>query len=222
MVPGCEDSLKYRQILDYVSQMKSNIPIILLAAGQSSRMRGRDKLLEHLDNQPLLRRQARLALAVTDGPVFITLPPAPHSRYDALAGLTRPILVPVPDAAEGINASLRQGFAMLPQNSKAVMVLLSDLPDLSEHDLKKVLQAVDIEDGNTIWRGATATGKPGHPTVFAACHFAQFAALSGDIGGREIIAAAKDRTVLVTLPGNHALLDLDTPEEWDAWRKARS
>ena len=222
MGPGCEDALKHRKIWGYVSQMKSNIPIILLAAGQSSRMRGRDKLLERVDNQPLLRRQACLALAVTGGPVFITLPPAPHPRYDVLAGLTTPTLVPVPDAADGINASLKRGFAMLPHTCKAVMVLLSDLPELNESDLKKVLQAVDLESGNTIWRGATSAGKPGHPTVFAACHFARFAALSGDVGGRDIVAAAADSTVLVPLPDNHALLDLDTPEEWEAWRRTNT
>ena len=64
-----------------------NIPIILLAAGQSSRMRGRDKLLEMVDGQPLLRRQAAMALAVTDAPVLVALPAAPHPRYDAIEGL---------------------------------------------------------------------------------------------------------------------------------------
>ncbi|MGI9368384.1 MAG: NTP transferase domain-containing protein, partial [Ruegeria sp.] len=79
----------------------TDIPIILLAAGQSSRMRGVDKLLQQVDTEPLLRRTARLALSA--GSVIVALPPAPHPRYAALEGLDVRS-VAVPDAAEGINA----------------------------------------------------------------------------------------------------------------------
>ena len=40
----------------------SNFPILILAAGQSRRMRGRDKLMEVVEGQPLIRRQAEMAL----------------------------------------------------------------------------------------------------------------------------------------------------------------
>ncbi|MCX8955064.1 NTP transferase domain-containing protein, partial [Ruegeria sp. NA] len=39
----------------------TEIPIILLAAGQSSRMGGLDKLLQQIDGIPLLTRTATLA-----------------------------------------------------------------------------------------------------------------------------------------------------------------
>lgn len=194
-----------------------NIPIILLAAGQSSRMRGRDKLLEMVDGQPLLRRQAEMVLSVTDGPVLVALPVAPHPRYDAIAGLAV-AQIPVPDADEGMNASLRRCFAALPQGAEAAMLLLADLPELTSDDLRKVLQAIELTSDNSIWRGATASGKPGHPTVFAAKHFRKFASLSGDSGGRDIVSSAKDETMLVPLSDDHARLDLDTPEDWAAWR----
>ena len=90
---------------------KASLPVILLAAGASSRMRGRDKLMEDVDGQPLLRRQTRLAQSV--GPVTVALPPAPHPRYTALTGLDIAPL-PIPDAAEGMGASLRRAFADLP------------------------------------------------------------------------------------------------------------
>mgnify|MGYP005993218637 CR=1 FL=1 len=99
------------------------------------------------------------------------------------------------------------------------MVLLADLPELTEPDLNKALQAIDLNSENTIWRGATEDGKPGHPIIFKAEHFAQFATLQGDSGGQEIVRAARDRTVLVLLDGQRARLDLDTPEDWAAWRK---
>ncbi|GHF55870.1 nucleotidyltransferase family protein [Seohaeicola zhoushanensis] len=198
----------------------TDLPIILLAAGASSRMRGTDKLLEIVDGQPLLRRQAARARGVTTGPVLVALPPPPHPRYAALSGLdVKPI--PVPDASEGMNASLRQAFAALPPDAPAAMLMLADLPELTERDLNVVAQAVDLTSETLIWRGSTEDDKPGHPIVFTAALFPAFANLTGDGGGREVVAQAGTRVQLVPLPGQHARLDLDTPEDWAAWRAGR-
>lgn len=198
----------------------TDLPIILLAAGASSRMRGTDKLLERVDGQPLLRRQAKIARAVTTGPVLVALPALPHQRYDALSGIEI-TTIPVPDASEGMNASLRRAFAALPSDAPAAMLLLADLPELTDHDLRIVAQAVDVKSDTLIWRGATEDGKPGHPIVFAAALFPAFATLSGDGGGREVVVQAGPRVQLVRLPGQRARRDLDTPEEWAAWRAGR-
>lgn len=199
----------------------SDIPVILLAAGQSRRMGGTDKLLETIDGEPMLRRQARMARAATLGPVLVALPPPPHPRHAALEGLDLQI-VPVPDAAEGINASLRAAVAALPKTARAAMVVLADLPDLTTYDLRTVLQDIDLNSEILIWRGATKDGAPGHPVVFSAPLFARIAELSGDSGTKDIMADAADRIKLVPLPGQRARTDLDTPEDWAAWRAGRT
>ena len=199
---------------------RPTLPIILLAAGQSTRMRGGDKLLEEVDGLPLIRRQAKIARAATSGPVIVALPPRPHARYDALDGLELTRL-PVPGADEGMNASLRAAFAALPADAPAAMLLLADLPELTISDLNKVFQAADLSADTRVWRGATEDGKPGHPILFAAPLFGEFAKLKGDSGGRDVIAAAGDHVTLIPLPGQRARLDLDTPEDWAAWRAAR-
>ncbi len=195
-------------------------PIIILAAGQSSRMRGRDKLMEVVDGAPLLRRQAAMARGVTSGEVIVALPVAPHPRYGVLEGLHVTTL-PVPHAQEGMNASLRAAFAALPEDAPCAMLLLADLPELQAGDLMRVADATRLGGDTLIWRGATQDGAPGHPVVFAASLFPAFSVLTGDNGGRDIVASAKDRTVLVRLPGNRARRDLDTPEDWAAWRAER-
>ncbi|MDK3072515.1 nucleotidyltransferase family protein [Sedimentitalea sp. JM2-8] len=199
----------------------TDMPIIILAAGQSTRMRGLDKLIQMVEGKPLIRRQADLARAVTTGPVIVALPDGPHPRRDALrgAGVTP---LPVPDAAEGMNASLRRAFTALPDGAAAAMLLLADLPDLTENDLKTVLQAHDRKPEYPVIRGATEDGKPGHPVIFSAALFDRFAQLTGDSGGGEVMAAARGRIRLVPLPGTRARRDLDTPEDWAQWRADRA
>ena len=198
-----------------------DVPILLLAAGQSRRMRGRDKLMQPVSGAPLLRVMARRACAAGLGPVIVALPPAPHPRHDALKGL--PVTpVPVPDAAEGLSASLKRALAALPNDAEAAMILLADLPDLSAEDIKSIAQAVETKANALIWRGATAEGQPGHPVIFARALFPELAELTGDSGAQAVIRRHADRVALVRLPDRHALNDLDTPEDWAAWRAAQT
>ncbi len=196
---------------------QTDIPIIILAAGASRRMRGTDKLLQRVGGRPLIRRQADIARAATRGEVIVTLPPRPHPRHDALEGLDLR-LVPVADADEGMNASLRAGFAALRGDERAAMLLLADLPELTTDDIKTVAQSVVNKPENLVWRGATEDGEPGHPVIFSATLFGDIARLSGDSGARGVVARAGGRVVLMPLPGRHARCDLDTPEDWAAWR----
>ncbi|WP_299663402.1 nucleotidyltransferase family protein [uncultured Ruegeria sp.] len=197
----------------------TEIPIILLAAGQSSRMGGADKLMQPIDGVPLLRRAALRALAV--GPVIAALPPALHPRYEALVGLDL-VSVPIPDADEGMNASLRGAMSAIAADASAVMVLLSDLPELTSEDLRDVLRSMTEHSDNLVWRGATEDGKPGHPVVFDQSLFDELSQLTGDRGAQSVVQQCKGRVHLHPLPAQHALLDLDTPEDWAKWNAIRS
>ena len=194
------------------------IPILILAAGSSSRMQGRDKLLEDVDGVPLLRRQVVIA-AATGQPVFVALPPDANARRDAIAGTDANILT-VADAAEGMSATMRAAVAALPQ-APAFMITLGDLIALETADFNAVLDARTAQPDHLIWRGATEDGKPGHPILFDASLRGDFAKLSGDHGGEAIVTPRTDKTYLVALPGNRARFDLDTPAAWAAWRASR-
>jgi len=190
--------------------------IVVLAAGASRRMGGRDKLMEEVDGTPLLRRQCARAVQ-TGCAVFVTLPPAPHARYGAVADLDI-TAVPVADADEGMNASLRAGLAALPDTARAAMIMLADMPDVTVQDLQTLLAAVDPDSDTRVWRAATQDGAAGHPLILHADLFAQMRALTGDSGGREVVQAYAAHTQHIALPDRHARTDLDTPADWAAWR----
>ena len=179
-------------------------------------MRGRDKLCEIIDGIPLLQRQAKVALEISDH-VLIALPSRGHPRYDLLTGLDVD-LVEVPDAAEGIGASLRTVFAALPNNTTHAMLMLADMPDITSADLGRIIDAIHAYPDALVWRGTTDDGQPGHPIAFHRKLFDALGLLSGDTGGSDIIKAVKNRVQLVCLPGERARCDLDTPEEWAIWR----
>lgn len=178
-------------------------------------MRGDDKLLQSVDGEHLLHRMARLACAVTNR-VLVCLPLSAPNRVAALNGL--PVTqVPVADSALGMAHSLRTGIAALPKNCCAVMVVPADMPEITQNDFETVLEQ-HKNNPDRILRGCSETGRAGHPVLFPYSFFGHLLTLSGDTGAREVLKAHANMVTLVSLPGNHALVDLDTPEEWDSWR----
>ncbi|SFR39387.1 CTP:molybdopterin cytidylyltransferase MocA [Yoonia tamlensis] len=187
-------------------------PIVILAAGGSTRMGGRDKLLETVDGQPLIRTQVCRALA-TGQAVFVTLPAMDHPRARVIADLDSQ-MVPLPDGATGISASLRAGVCALPQVD-AFMVMLADLVAVQTADLNAVLRARSENPAAKVWRASTRAKKPGHPVIFDASLRPAFAQLRGDQGAAAIIATQPVHLVPI---GDQALLDLDSPVDWAKWR----
>lgn len=195
------------------------LPVLILAAGASSRMGGRDKLMEQVEGASLLLGRVRAALG-TGQPVVVTLPARADfpERWTAIA--EAPVAaVEVAEAARGMAHSLAAGIAALPEGAVGAMVLLADMPDITTQDMRRMLEAFD---GETILRGATADGLAGHPVVFPARDFAALRSLEGDQGAKTLLHDNADRQRPVVLPGAHARVDLDTPEDWARWRAGRA
>ncbi|MGD8167679.1 nucleotidyltransferase family protein [Herbiconiux sp. P16] len=117
-----------------------------------------------------------------------TVPPTPSRRIT---------IVVAPDWAEGIGASLRAGLAAeswgAEPNARApgdharfAVVTLVDLPELRPEAIRRVAEGAT----ETTLRQASYGGRPGHPVVIGAAHFAALAAtLDGDVGARPYLTA---------------------------------
>ena len=188
--------------------------IVIPAAGASSRMRGADKLMEPVDGLPLIRRQVELALR-TGCPVVVTLPPDRPARVVALEGLAvTQVIVAVP--TQGLSVSLAAGLARVPPG-QAALVLLADLPEITTGDLARMI-ALHAQMPGVILQAVAEDGTPGHPVLFPASVLPELRKMTGDSGARDLLRRQADRIVAVPLPGRRAVTDLDTPEEWAAWR----
>jgi len=183
---------------------------VLLAAGSARRMQGRDKLLESVQGQPLIRVLALRLLDSGVAQVAVTLRADEPARLAALAGLAVTTL-PVPDAALGMSASLRVAGAWALGDD--LLVCPADMPDLTVADFRACVAAFD---GQMPLRATAADGTPGHPVLFPAPLLALFKDLSGDEGARPILRAHPPR--LLALPGWHATTAMDRPQAWAAWR----
>ncbi len=181
-------------------------------------MRGRDKLLEEVAGVPLVRLMAERALAASPE-VVVVLPEDGGARQAALGAL--PVRqVNAAGAKPPMADSIAAGIAALPPGTRAAVILLADMPEIRAEDLTTLL-ARHRARPRMILRAASEDGRPGNPVLFPAWAFPHLAQLEGDRGAREMLRRHAAEVLLVPLPGRRALTDLDTPEDWAAWRASR-
>jgi CTP:molybdopterin cytidylyltransferase MocA len=187
--------------------------ILIPAAGSSSRMGGSDKLSREIDGMPLLRRTILIALTIRMEIIVMLRPDCP--RRALIQDLPIEIRT-VPDASEGLAASLRKGA----EGAGPLMVLPADMPDIDRLDHMTMHAQHRLMPGRII-RACSSTGIPGHPVVFPAFLRPSFKSLTGDTGAKPILEAWPDLIHPVRLRDDHAITDLDTPEAWAAWEATR-
>lgn len=191
---------------------------ILLAAGASMRMRGRDKLLEDVDGMPLLAHMIAIAEASRLSSLHVVLPPKSVNPARHVIATEHNIVVSK-NSADGMAESLRAGMAAVPPDADGVMVLLADMPLLQTDHIDQLIAR--FRQGRIV-RAVTDDGEPGHPVLFAKSYFDDLAKLRGDEGARSVLRGAGADVMDVAISGKAATLDLDTPEDWALWRTRSS
>lgn len=200
---------------------RPKVHVVLLAGGKSSRMGGQDKLMREIDGAPLIAHAAKAGLASqADGVLVLLGQDHASARQDALRGLDLDVRV-APEAVEGMGGSIRAGLGAIPSDADAVILALADMPEITADHYDRLIAGFDPSKGHSIARATSATGKPGHPVLFGRRFFEALAGLSGDEGARSIIKQANDYVVDIPTKGDSALIDLDTPQDWETWEQNR-
>ncbi len=185
---------------------------IVLAAGTSSRMGGRNKLLLEAGGEPLVRRAARAALEGGLDPVVVVVGHEAERVRGALAGLACRT-VDNPDYERGMTSSLRAGIAALPEGTPAAVMILADMPGVTAGMLAGLAAA----------HGADSSRRPpvvlsdyggvlAPPTLFDRAVFAELLALPDDRCPRSVVKRHRDAAAVLCWPAA-ALADLDRPED---------
>ena len=193
------------------------IAVIVLAAGQSRRMGRRNKLLEPVDGEPMVRHAVRAAATAAGGrPVVVV---TGHERAEVEASLAGFDIVfsHNPDYGAGLSTSLARGVAALPGEVEGAIVCLADMPGVRAEHLERLLDAFDPGAGAAICV-ATRRGKRGNPVLFAARFFPEMCDVEGDVGARHLIGAYAELVREVEMPDDGVLLDIDSPSALAAYR----
>jgi molybdenum cofactor cytidylyltransferase len=186
---------------------------VVLAAGTSSRMGGRNKLLLEAGGEPLVRRVAAAALEAGLDPVLVVVGHEAGRVRAALDGLACQT-VDNPDYERGMTTSLRAGIAALPPGTPAAVMVLADMPRVTAGMLAALAAAHAAADPArrppvvlSDYAGVLAP-----PTLFDRALFPELLALPDDRCPRSVVKRHREAAAVCRWPAA-ALADLDRPED---------
>ncbi len=183
---------------------------LITAAGSAVRF-GEDKLRIPIHGQPMgVHALDVLSQVPFSLPVLVT---SEDKRYliDRAERLGFAVVLnPAPE--RGMSSSVRLGTEHICRAGAydGILYAVADQPNLRAETVERLVKAFEGEPG-CIW-APEAAGKRGNPVIFPASTFAELLQVTGDRGGRQVIAA--HRSLLRTIPADpEELKDIDTKED---------
>lgn len=190
--------------------MKSNIPIVILAAGKSSRL-GQPKQLLPFKGKYLINHCIKVAQKVSDTVIVVT--GAEHERIDPVIQETGVLSTFNEQWEEGMASSIRHGLSTAitqSENPDQVIFMVCDQPFVTEVLLESLLTK-HASSGKDIV-GSSYAGITGTPVLFDKTVFPELMELRGDVGARKIIIRDQERVCSVEFAlGN---VDMDTADDY--------
>ena len=165
------------------------ISAILLAAGQSKRMVGENKLTKKIQGVPLIKHSVKNILAASIDELIIVLG-YQKDIIEKLIDKNKKIkFVFNKDFENGIASSIKTGLNNLSEKTEAFFICLGDMPMIG-HDIYNQLIKPRNQKNIIV---PTYNGQQGNPVLFDKSMKEKVMDISGDIGAKKILELNKDK-----------------------------
>jgi molybdenum cofactor cytidylyltransferase len=183
---------------------------VVLAAGLSRRM-GVQKLLLPFGGKTVISHIIDQLLASTVDEVHVVVGHQAERISAELSGLAITI-VKNPNYKSGMLSSVRRGLRNLPENCRAVMVVLGDQPSITTGLIDKMLQSFATTEKSILV--PLHKGKRGHPILFSSHYRDEIMTQYSDVGLRGLLHSHPDDVFEFDVSTASVLFDMDYPEDY--------
>ncbi len=188
-----------------------NIQALVLAAGCSKRMAGKNKLLATMNGTPLIKLVVQAALASRVDSVTVVTGFEAQKIKEALQG-NKVRFVHNHDYASGMASSLRTGLRSLATNSDGALIMLADMPFVGSEQIDLLIEEFVRSADNAIVV-PVFNNQLGNPRLWAHKYFEAMCGCDGDVGARHLIEKFSTMVKKVEMNDAKVLTDIDTPAE---------
>jgi molybdenum cofactor cytidylyltransferase len=198
------------------------ISSILLAAGQSLRMKGENKLIKEIDGAPIIKYAVKNILSSTVNEIIIVLG-YEENLIKKIVGINKKIkFVYNKNFKEGIASSIKIGLDNISIKSEAFFISLGDMPNVNQNIYNKLIKSKLKYNKklNTKHRKEiiipTFEGKNGNPVLFSKYIKHKMMLINNDLDAHKIIQLNKDKILNVPFDNDGILLDFNTVENFNS------
>ncbi len=193
-----------------------NIAVLVLAAGNSSRMQTPKQLLK-IGDKTLIEHVLEKAKAISKNPIFCVLGANALLIQEKISS-ENVVFIINKNYKEGLSSSIVSGIDYLEKNHPTidgVLILLADQPAIEIYYLENLIQLFNQQVAKIIV--SKYPENVGVPAIFPKEFFQELQTLQGDFGAKEFLKNNKNNCVFSNF--NATLIDLDTKSDYENYRK---
>ena len=189
------------------------IAAILLAAGQSKRMAGENKLTKKIQGIPLIKHSVKNILASSIDELIVVLGHQKEIIEKLIDKNEKIKFVFNKDFESGMAFSIKTGLNNLSEKTEAFFICLGDMPMVS-HDIYD--QLIKSKDNKEIIV-PTYKGQQGNPVLFNKSMKEKIMDITGDVGAKKILELNKDKTLNLEINDQGITKGFDTQNDFNLY-----
>lgn len=186
------------------------LSLIVLAAGKSTRMRGRNKLLVKVESRPIIRRVVEAALKSKVDEVIVVLGWEADKIQKALNDLPCRFIVNK-DYEKGQSNSVKAGLKEVGEATQAILILPGDVAMIDASSINLVIDEYSRRKYPIIV--AAYKSRPGHPILLDRQLFKEIEQIDEHSFGLKAVVKKHEGAMRFVEADSKVLRDVDTPED---------
>ena len=189
------------------------ISAILLAAGQSKRMNGENKLIKKFQGVPLISHSVKNILDTSIiNELIVVVGHQKEIIKESIDDNNRKIkFVFNKDFKSGIASSIKTGIINLSAKTEFFFICLGDMPLIKSNVYNQLIKCKDAKKIIAPFY----KGQQGNPVLFSISLKNEIMSIKGDIGSKEIIKINNDKLLKVEMDEKSITKDLNTLASFD-------
>ena len=183
------------------------IKAILLAAGQSKRIKSENKLTKLYKKKPLLSYSLKALHKSKVNKVIIVLGHQQNEVKKIIKKNKKNIFSFNKDFRKGMASSIKVGLKKITKNDKGFIVVQSDMPFIKSSDINKIYNSIISK--KFLVHVLKFKNKVGNPIGFDISTVNKFKRIKGDFGAKFMVKRLKNETNFITINSLKSFKDFD-------------
>jgi len=188
------------------------ISTILLAAGQSKRMSGENKLIKNVKGIPLIKCALNNILKSSVDETVIVLGYQSEIIKKLIDKNEKIKFVFNPNFATGMASSIKKGIENLSHKTEAFFISLGDMPSINYNTYDRLIEFKKNEKIIV----PIFKGQKGNPVLFSKLMKEKVMLVQGDIGAKKILEQNKNKILKVKIDDINITKDFNTKDNFNS------
>ena len=183
------------------------IKAILLAAGQSKRLKSENKLIKLYKKKPLINHSLNALHKSKVNKVIVVLGHQKKELQKIIKKNNKNIFTYNKEYKKGMASSIKAGLRKLNKKDKGFIIVQSDMPFIKSSDINKIYNS--IKSKKYLIHALKYRNRIGNPIGFDISIIKKFKRIKGDVGAKFMVKRLKKETKFIRINNLKSFKDFD-------------